>query len=59
MQSRQIRYSGILYEEQHGAKLAPVACKIRIGVKLSQQCVSVAGVCVMMQMGKTVFIVVN
>lgn len=48
MQSRQIRYFGILYGGQRGVKPALVASaahKIHISVKLSQQVVSMAGVC--------------
>lgn len=62
MQSRLIGYFGILYGEQCGTKpalVASAACKIHISIKLPQQGVSVAGVCMIMQVAKTAFIVVN
>lgn len=38
---------------------ASAACKTHVGVKPSQQGVSMAGVCVMMQVAQTAFFVVN
>lgn len=62
VQSRQMGYFGILCGEQCCTMLVLLAsaiCQIHMGVKLSQQGISMAGVCVMMQRAKIVFIVLN